>query len=303
MLAGAHINRYHAQGGRPSMVAHIAAACEEAAAEAGFELKAAAIFVGGPKSRTITLTVEERGALRAYVARTGLRVIAHSSYGAQPWRGDPSAAAYIREELGVCQEAGISGLVVHLPKLPASEVVRYAGRLLNRGAPDVRIYLETPAVRPADSLYETPAKLASLFRAIRAVDPDLAHFGLCVDSAHLWTCGVDLQSYEAADGWLRELEAVSEAIPHDVVMLHLNDSARARGVGPDTHAALAAGKIWEGYRARLGASGLAAFVAYALRHSTPAILERKPKEALKNDYIILRGLVSGPGAWLLAPSA
>ena len=290
MLAGAHINRYHAQGGRPSMVAHIAAACEEAAAEAGFELKAAAIFVGGPKSRTITLTVEERGALRAYVARTGLRVIAHSSYGAQPWRGDPSAAAYIREELGVCQEAGISGLVVHLPKLPASEVVRYAGRLLNRGAPDVRIYLETPAVRPADSLYETPAKLASLFRAIRAVDPDLAHFGLCVDSAHLWTCGVDLQSYDAAAEWFDRLEAVAGVIPPAAVAIHFNDSLRPRGVGPDAHAGLARGKIWGGYRDRLGESGIAAVVDYAHRHGTPTILERKPKEALKSDYLILREL-------------
>ena len=74
-------------------------------------------------------------------------------------------------------------------------------------------------------------------------------------------------------------------------MIHLNDSERLRGVGPDTHAPLAAGKIWGSYRDNLAGSGLAAFTDYAQRHDSPVILERKPKEALKNDYLILRKLV------------
>jgi hypothetical protein len=74
-------------------------------------------------------------------------------------------------------------------------------------------------------------------------------------------------------------------------MVHLNDSERPRGIGPDTHAGLATGKIWGEYRDRLGESGLAAFTDYAQRHDTPVILERKPKEALKNDYFILGELV------------
>jgi endonuclease IV len=295
MLVGPHVNRYHAPGARPSIVEHIEAAAAEALAEAGLAVTAAAIFVGGPKNREITLRGEERAQLREYVKRTGLRVIAHSSYSAQPWRGDPDAARYIREELGVCQEAGIAGLVVHLPKLPVEHVMRYIARLCEPGAPDVRLYFETPAVRPAESYYETPEKLAALFAAIRAeIDPRLEHFGLCVDTAHLWTCGVDLRSYEAADEWLRGLEAAADVIPPAAVMIHLNDSARARGVGPDTHAGLAHGKIWEGYLDRPEAGGLAAFTDYAQRHETPVILERKPKEALKHDYLVLRKLTPRP---------
>ena len=292
MSFGPHVNRYHARGSRPGIVEHIEAAREEALTEAGFAITAASIFVGGPKNREITLHPEERAPLRAYIARTGIRVIAHSSYSAQPWRGDPDAARYIREELSVCQEAGITGLVVHLPKLPVANVMRYIARLYNPDAPDVRLYLETPAVRPAESYYETPKKLAALFAAIRAtLDPNLDYFGLCIDSAHLWTCGIDLQSYAAADAWLHGLEAVADAIPHAAVMIHLNDSERPRGVGPDTHAGLAAGKIWEGHRDDLAGSGLAAFTDYAQRHDTPVILERKPKEALKNDYLVLRKLI------------
>ena len=287
-MFGPHVTRDHARaahaGARPSIVEHIEAARLEAAEGAGFAITAAAIFVGGPKNRAINLRAEERAPLREYIARRGIRVIAHSSYAAQPWRGDPDAARYIREELRVCQEAGVSGLVVHLPKLPAAEVLRYAGRLVDEAAPDVRLYLETPAVRPSESFYETPAKLAALFSEL---DPGADRFGLCVDTAHLWVCGVDLRSYAAADGWLRELEA---RVPPDRVMFHLNDAERPRGVGPDTHAPLASGEIWGGYSDDLAASGLAAFTDYARRHDTPVILERKPHGALKSDYLVLRRL-------------
>lgn len=292
MSFGPHVNRYHAKGQRPSITAHIEAARREAEHDAGFRMTAASIFVGGPHDRRINLQETEGDELKGYIARTEMVVIAHSSYSAVPWRGDPDAAAFIRKEAGICQASGVSGLVVHLPKLPIASVAKYIPRLYSPDAPDVRIYLEIPPVRPGESYYETPKKLAALFRMIRSgLDENLSHFGLCIDTAHLWTCGIDVQSYEAAENWLAELEAISDVIPHDCVMIHLNDSLRLRGVGPDAHAPLAEGKIWESYRGKLDKSGLAAFTDYAQRHDTPVILERKPKEALKGDYLILRDLV------------
>ncbi len=291
-LVGPHVNRYHAPGARPSITAHIKAAMREAEEEADFKITAVAIFVGGPHDRRINLKRREGEELNAYLSKTGVRAVAHSSYSASPWKGDPDAASFIREELAVCRLAGISGLVVHLPKLPIAEVLKYIPRLVNPNVTGVRVYLEIPAVRPGESYYETPAKLALLFQAIRAkLDPELLYFGLCLDSAHLWTCGIDLASYESANSWLEGLEAVSGAIPHDRVMIHINDSERPRGAGPDAHAPLAQGKIWGEYRDRLGESGLAAFMDYAQRHDTVCILERKPKEALKQDYLVLRELL------------
>lgn len=296
-MYGPHVSRYHAAGARPSMAAHVAAACAEAKAAADFEVRAVSLFVGGPHNRAINLRPEERAELRGGLARAGVRAIAHSSYAAPPWGGDPDAARYIRDELAVCQEAGITGLVVHLPKAPPAQVAKYAARLLNRDAPDVRVYLETPALVPRETYYETSAKLAALFAEVRrAADPGLDRFGLCVDTAHLWTNGVDLSSYEGAQAWFDGLEAVAGVIPPDRVMLHLNDSLRPRGVGPDTHAPLGRGQIWGAYRGRLAESGLAAVVAYAARHETPVILERKPKEALAGDYLALRSLGVTGGA-------
>ena len=293
-MMGAHINRVHATGKRPSIAAHIEAARREAEHEAGVRLTAASIFVGGPKDRRITLGEAEGLELREYIERTGIRVVAHSAYSAVPWRGDPDAARFIREEAATCQAAGIGGLVVHLPKAPVEQVMRYLPRLYNPAAADVRVYFETPAVVSRESYYETPEKLAELFRAIREqLDPELGHFGLCVDTAHLWTSNIDLQSYAAASDWFSRLEAVAGVIPHSCVICHLNDSQKPRGVGPDAHAPLAQGEIWEGYRGRIGESGLAAITDYAQRHDTTIILERKPREALKGDYLILRELMPG----------
>lgn len=289
ILAGPHVDREYARGKRPGIAAHIEAAREEARREADFEVGVVSIFVGGPRSRTITLRAEEQRELLDYSARTGVRVIAHSSYTAQPWGGDPDAARYIREELRTCQAAGIGGLVVHLPKLPAARTMRYLPRLHEPLAPDVRVYLETPAVKASESYYETPEKLAGLFSQIRAAGLGGA-FGVCVDTAHLWVCGVDLSTYALANDWFARLERQSAVIPPESVMIHLNDSARPLGTGPDKHERLAEGFIWRPFAADLAVSGLGAVVDYAVRHRTPLILERKPPEVLIGDYQVLRRL-------------
>ena len=191
--------------------------------------------------------------------------------------------------------------MIHLGKIPHEQVVGVLPRLLRLGPADApharrgkprtaRLILETPAVKPKNSQYETPEKLAQLFRAIRRVDPRLKRVGLCIDTAHLWACGVDLETYEAAERWLQRLEAVSEDIPSKRIMFHINDSASKKGSGVDRHAPLLHGLMWGGYRDRPNQSGLAAFVAYADRHGTVAILERKPPEALLGDYSILERL-------------
>ena len=290
-MFGPHVNRYHASGKRPGMAAHIKAACGEAWATADFRVGAVAFFVGDTRELKINLHPDERAPLRELIQQTGLRALAHSSYKAFPWNGNPAGAAFICEELKVCQEAGVEGLVVHLPKNNVETVMKYIHRLIEPTVKSVRVYLETPAVVPSETYYETPAKLAALFRAIRKVDPKLERFGLCVDTSHLWVSGNDMQSYEAADAWFKNLEDLAEDIPHDRVALHLNDSKTPRGHGPDEHAGLGLGKIWRDYSIiGFEKSGLAAVVDYARRHRTPTILERQPKEALKLDYRILHAL-------------
>lgn len=297
---GPHVNRYHAKKrnskDRPLICDEIEAARKEAENEGGFAITAAQIFVGGPQERKITLTDQEAETLRQYCARTGMVVIAHSAYSANPWTGDPDAARHIRAELEVCARAGISGLVVHLPKLPVERVMRYIRRLIEAptaegpmaAAPGPRIYLETPAVVPMETYYETPEKLRELFMAIRAeIDPGLERFGLCFDTAHLWVSGIDFGTAAGSQDWFDRLDAIRDVLPPHCIMGHLNDSQRARGRGPDTHAALGQGQIWNGAGESEGEPALRPVLAWAERTGAVLILERKPKEALTGDYQLL----------------
>jgi endonuclease IV len=291
MAFGPHVARDRAPAGGGGPAACVRAAEAEAAA-AGFAMGAAALFLGPKMQRRVTLTDGEAADLRA-LARAGgggLRLVAHGSYAAPPFGGDPDAAAQVRRELAACQRAGAEGLVIHLPKAPLEDVLRFLPRLATVDAPDVRLFLETPAVVPPHAHYATPGGIGALFAGVRArLDPTDRLFGLCVDTAHVWTGGVDLSSREAAAAWLGELEALEGGLPP--TMLHLNDSARPRGRGPDTHEALARGEIWGGFAGRLGESGLAPFVDFARRRGAVAILERRGD--VVPDYRVLAALGAG----------
>jgi endonuclease IV len=296
-MFGPHVDRKHARGtGRPSITAHIRAA-RAAARKVDFDATAFQVFVAGPRNMSITLRPEEAKELRKYVEDQKVFVVAHGTYMDYPWHGALYPPKFIQKELRLCEEAGISGLVVHLGKPDISQVVKYLPAILSpqKGETETTqdralLYLETPHAKPQSSHYETPEKLAKLFTEIRKVDKGLCRVGLCIDTAHLWSCGVDISDYAKAEKWLRRLEAVSRVIPPNRIMLHLNDSHDKLGSGLDHHAPLADGLIWKKYKGRMAHSGLAAFVHYALRNKVPTILERKPPKALLDDYTTLASI-------------
>lgn len=143
----------------------------------------------------------------------------------------------------------------------------------------VRMYLEVPHVLPRNSHYETPEKLAALFRLIRErIDPELSYFGLCIDTAHIWACGADIRLREDAQRWLEGLEAIHDIIPPEAIMFHLNDNRNALGSGIDEHDPLLYGAIWGDFVYEPWRSGLVAFLDYARRYNIPTILERGPQK-------------------------
>lgn len=259
MLLGLHVSRVHAKGARPTMKAQIEAARKQAERE-GVDIKAVSLFVAGPRTQEVTLTEKEVSELKEYFAETKIVAIAHGTYADYPWKGNPVAASFIRKESDLCQAAGIKGLVVHLPNLPITpaDVVKYLSRLYSVSR--TCIYLEMIAGAPAKSSFETPEKIKDLFQMIREakVDPGLIRTGLCIDTAHIWSSGVDISSYEGAEKWLLDLECYADIIPPDRIMIHLNDSLYKLGDGRDAHAPLLEGHIWQKYKNSPKDSGLAA---------------------------------------------
>ena len=286
-MLGCHVNRAPLPGvelasNRPFISTFIEMARRMAKRAAGVDMRAAAIFVANPRSRVITATPAELQDLKEYAARGAMTIVAHNTYAASPWNSADNAR-FVRQQLAVCQDAGISGFVVHLPSRPAPDLVRAAQAMLAPYAKDVRIYLETPAVIPEHAKFETPAKLAGLLEALREIDPGLERFGVCIDTAHLWTSGVDLRSYAAGAAFVGQLEAAK--IDPRLLMFHLNDSRREQSHGPDAHAALGQGRIWEGLAPEN--TGAAALLEYARRHSVVCLAEVNTVSTLHFSFLFM----------------
>lgn len=325
-MFGFSVGREWAAGERPSLAAHVAGARRARDALLGGGPSppfAFQVFLAGPRRLKFSVDAAEAADLRRLLAASpDLWGIAHGTYLDSPW--DPAApsfayrCSFIRKELRRAGEAGLAGLVIHLGIPPPAAVARVLPRLLPRegeeeppgaaGAP--RIFLEVPHVLPAHSHYETPEKLAALFRL---VDRQAGghRFGLCIDTAHLWACGADLSSFASAEAWLARLRAVRDVIPPERIVFHLNDNSHPCGAGLDRHEPLLRGAIWGEYLLEPAESGLAAFLQYAREHRVPTVLERRGRaapgddqaaekhaallEALGADYAALQALGFGSG--------
>lgn len=297
---GAHVRRdgVHARrdgaGATPALLKSALAVARENGVEPG----ALAIFVMGPRDRKVHVRVEEAPAVARLVADEGLALVVHGAYvNSGVWRGNPVAISATQTELAVAASIGATGVVVHLPAGPEAAtldaVARFGPRLFaGAAAAPAQPVLYLEHIAASLGCFETPAALGRLAAAAERAAP--GRFGICLDTAHIWSNGVDLRDRAAAEAWLAEFDrAVPPTLmPAPRVVLHLNDSAYPRGAGTDKHAPLLAGEIWSAHRGAPGASGLAAFVAWAQRRGVPTILERASTELLPGDYRVLAGLLA-----------
>ena len=331
-MFGFHVSREWAAGARPSIRAQVECArgYRDKHLVRGSGPFAFQVFLAGPRTLDFTVDKAEAADLRALLGAgagegSPLWGVAHGTYMDVPWDTESKSHAYrcgfIRAEVERAFEAGLAGVVIHLgipgpDKVAAALPWIYPAALggvrvcdVLRGAasapagrPLPRVYLEVPHVLPANSHYETPEKLAALFRKLREVDANLAITGLCIDTAHLWACGADISTYEKGKDWVDRLAAVHDVILPEAIIFHLNDNRNPRGSGKDEHDPLLHGAIWGAFQQTPAESGLAAFVEYARRFNIPTVLERKgrkptgdmpelsAREALALDYTALAAL-------------
>lgn len=246
------------------------------------------IFVSGPQKLKFNIDDEQIEKIKSLTK--DIKIIAHGAYAAFPWNGKPYPAIFIKKELEICRRANISGLVIHLGKPDISTVIKTIPSLMNDIGP--LIFLETPSVKPESSHYEIPKKLFILFSKIYKIDKDKSCFGLCVDTAHIWACGINITSFKDATAWLTEFEKLLLIIPPKNILFHLNDSLSFCGSGIDRHANIAEGTIWSGYKFRLKKSGFAAFVQFTVKYNIPSIFERKYQNQSIPDFIKLDEIIN-----------
>lgn len=282
MRIGPHIDKIYLNKKNASMVDHIKEAIRYTKECANFDITAVAIFVAGPRTYSVNISDDEANEIRLL----NLDVFVHNTYISHPWSNKPAAIHSIHTQMKICEKMNASGFIIHLPKDTIDNIISILPKLYN---PEclTRIYLEIPALKPNNATFHKPKHLNELFNRIKNdVDSNLDYFGLCIDTAHLWSCGVDLSDYKSAETWLNELD-----IDPKCLMIHCNDNDKELGYAPDIHNSLTDGKIWQRYKNNLYESGLYAIMKFAKINDIPIILERHSMELLFNDYVIIQQLI------------
>lgn len=253
------------------------------------------VFIAGPRGTNIIATPADIARLASWPHRG--RVVIHGTYIDSPWKLAPVSIANIRAELEISDRMGATGVIVHLPSLTGGlDNITSALSRIAQGAPRSSImWLEIKAAKSRDGTFETPAKLGNLFRTVLA-QPQRPKVGLCIDTQHLFACGVSFRDYDTTMDWLTDTRKALDAAAADAdpipIMIHLNDSQSALGSGIDKHAGLGQGQIWQGYGLAAGQqdpsfSGIMAVLVWAELNDVQVILETPNPMA---DIGLIRGL-------------
>jgi endonuclease IV len=201
----------------------------------------------------------------------------------------------------IAANIGAEGVIVQLGKGAAvdsmlSRVLCTLDKLLSprvKGA--VILYFEIQAAKQGAHTFETPAKvqsLLSLLQSIKSKENHSINVGVCIDTAHLYSCGTILDTMSAANEWLES--AITD--PNLPVMIHLNDSDSVVGSGKDKHQALCKGNIWGRWHPTSGnldieTSGLAAIVKWGIARGSLIVLERN-EEDIASDLSIIGAIIT-----------
>jgi deoxyribonuclease-4 len=246
----------------------------------GLTMSCAQIYAIGPKDAKENLSEDDKINIKKIVEETGIKIYIHVSYLSNPW-GTKSAFGrhLLKRELDIASDIGAKGIVMHLSKTSADLIAQYIVTIPTT----VKIFLEIESYKASTNTYETPNKLKNLFNKIIKLDETAStRIGLCIDTAHVWSAGVDISTRQKMTDWLDEIDQINVE-----KIVHLNDQVYDFGSGRDKHAPLTFGTIWSKYNHETGIipiseSGLATIISWAIKNNINMILERnddEPKDA------------------------
>lgn len=280
-MLGYHVGKFRKGPNKESLAASIVSSIESAK-DLDMNIGCTQIFVMGPANRHVNVDTNDIHKLKE-ISDSNIHIYVHSAYiTANIYIDETSGygAGLSKTQMQICEDINAAGIVVHLPR--ADPCVAAKGfNIVNRYRQRVPIFMEIEVAKPPKITYDTPEKLTLLCDELRKVSPD---FGICIDTAHLWSCGTDVSSYDQATSWLSGYDLID---PPPKTLFHLNDSSRDLGSGIDTHAGLCLGNIWKDYRNDFTESGAYKFIEWAKEKSVDIILERDDK-GLINDFNIFR---------------
>jgi deoxyribonuclease-4 len=257
-----------------------------------FNLNCAMVFTHGPRgyaaSKIDYKKVEELS--------KNINIYSHSSYPTVGiWNVNEenlsdaksvSVLNHIQDQIDAIKKCGGLGLVVHISRQPVDVVAAVVNIIKPMFVESgITLLLEMIASKAHPELtYETPEKINRLVNKIGVHD----WYGICVDTAHLYSSGFDCTTSASMQEWL-------DAVEHKnmIKMFHVNGSQASFARGKDQHAVPMASddNIW-GKVKDITRTGLLPLVKFSLQHEVPMILEindgtaEETHEVLNNMRVI-----------------
>lgn len=249
------------------------------------------IYISGPYKYSRLYDDSTLKKMRKWLADNSTHAIAHGSYVSNPWKLRPQALAVVRTQLADCTMAGLDGLVVHLDA-SANNEENFAEAITQctddtEGA-SLILEINASAQKPATGCpfkseflsWHEPHKILNAFDTAKECSKGTP-IELCIDTAHLFSSGVSLETRKSAEGFFDTLEVSS-----DELYIHLNDSVGNFGTGKDIHGVLGRDKIW----GNGDLSGLEYILEMIYDYEIPAILERN-RESIKGDLQCIKKIL------------
>ncbi len=254
-----------------------------------WEAKSIQIFVAGPREMTMRLDEKKKESLARFLeGYPSLFVVAHATYLDHPW--NTGNVHFSQRQIDTCAEIG-SSFLLHLSNHTKERVGEVLSKIRFPDAPWFRLYLETPAMKPISSVYSSAENLGDLYIYLRSLGIPV---GICVDTAHIFSCGVDISD---PDVCVRFFGTLLSKVPPEDLMLHLNDNANPLGGGKDKHELLFKGRIWGPYSEKKETSSLYLIFELIRRYNIHTILEIDSVSNLRYDKGIIdeftRGIAEG----------
>ena len=196
----------------------------------------------------------------------------------------------IKKEFDIYKEIGALALIVHIPDKNPKDIVSALDDIM-KSSPDGNLYLEIENYHKMSKYnYAEISNIKKLFKLIRIKDYS-DRIGLCVDTAHLWTSGIEIDTYDKASEWIDELTKSYTG----KIIIQLNDQKWEFNSGSDEHKSLTKGTIWREFNSKgfsdIKKSGIMAFIDWAIDKDIVVMLERKKIEQIEPDLLLLSKII------------
>ncbi len=178
------------------------------------------------------------------------------------------------DQLKTAKTIGASHLVVHLPDMPLVEMTPALKIILHYVIKfNMPVVFENVPVSDSVNEVSSAEAINAICRGfLEAVPGSAEHWGLCIDTAHIWSCGVNLSKRSDQNKWFKALSP--EAIAQ-IKLIHLNGSKNSTfNKSRDIHY-IAMSDDDDMYPSSVAPSklGISGIIEFAKRHGIPVICE------------------------------